>query len=658
MGNVNNLRIVTELGELVATDINTLNIGLNRIVEDFQDIGNRFGDFSYDFNLPIVKENSIVFGYANAIGNKKVFIKNKNISCQVYLNNTLLLDGIINLEGITLTDYKCKFYSKFKELIDNLNENDGSGKQKTLRSLNFPVVANWKYEQSMIDHINTYGDLDSDSTFYQYPLAFYSTNYCQESYYSGSTDLDGSTFSADRTKQNYYYLLNNIAGNDNRVYIHQIPPAVYIISIIKQILTDAGWKLGGQFFNDSNIKKIVYLYAGDDDIYDQATEIVSGSTELNLQIAKFLPDMSQSEFLQSIINCFNLYFKVDVNNKVLELETYNTYFNNVNPYDISQKVDLNTLNIGYIQNSNPSIVFNKAENQNLFGDNMLMSGSTNNAFTQKWVTGSSKNYNQTFNKVGTQDRIELVFSEPTIKRHVIYNNKNISGTDNSAGMMYFYLPLLSKQTPNDNNNMKFNKKPTDTYVFNNESSIKFNGSGSLMYHYGFPTTTYENKAGDGSLADYLYINIYTGSSILNRVRITICSPWQLSDYRSEIDAWLAGVNPNNIEDRRTSIASYLQSLWQMMGSTAPLTTKLTDFSLVFDDNGYLHNTLWSVFHKNKWDRYSNSEQVEIKMRMNSYDWQEMQIDRSLWFNHELYQLIAIDGYNPIARTALIRMIKI
>ena len=46
---------------------------------------------------------------------------------------------------------------------------------------------------------------------------------------------------------------------------------------MEQIFTDAGWTIGGQWINDSNIKKIVMLYAGDSDVYDQATGEVSGS---------------------------------------------------------------------------------------------------------------------------------------------------------------------------------------------------------------------------------------------------------------------------------------------------------------------------------------------------------------------------------------------
>lgn len=661
MANVNNLKIITEFGELEYKDAESLNIYFYRYVDDLQDISNRFGDFSYDFDLPITKQNSVVFSYSNAHGQKHVFPKNRNISCKVYLNQALLLDGLINLNSITRSSYKCTFFSKFKELIDSLNEIDpDTGKEKTLRSLGFPLIEDWNYETSIINHISTYGDGNSDDTTHQFPLSFYSTYYCQESYYSGTTDIQGSTFSQDRDKQNYYYLLNSIAGYNNRMYIHQLPPAIYIVRIVEQILNDAGWKLGGQFFNKEDVKRIVFMFSGQDDAYDQATGQVSGSTGHVLNIASFLPDMAQGTFLKNIINYFNLYFRIDTSNKILEFETYNTYFNNsiVNPYDITSEVFWDTMETSYIEDNDPTIEFSSASNQNVMGDNFIMTGATNNAYTQTWVTGNSINFNQTFNRVGTDgNTITLDFTEPTVMRKIIYNNYNQAGSNKTAAMHYFYLPILSKQTQYDNNGMKFNKKADESYVFNNESSIKYQGKGSLMYHYGFPTTDFENKVGKGSLADFLYTNIYTGGGI-NRVPFTICSPFQLQDYRTEINAWLDGINDDNVDDRRTTTATYLQALWQLMGTSSGAPSgKTTSYSLVFDDNGYLHDTLWTKFHKDKWDRYANSEQVQINMRMNSYDWQEMQINRPILFNQELYSLIAIEAYNPIMRTATIIMIK-
>jgi len=672
MSHISNLRIKTELGELIYKEASDLNLSFSRIVDDFSDISNRFGDFSYEFVLPIVKENSLIFGSPEAIGSKNFFIRNRNISCQVFNNNQLILDGVINLEGITKDTYKCKFYSKFKELIDTLNEKTSTGADKTLKDLNFPILTGWTYETSIRDHINA-GYKNSDETFYQYPLSFYSTFYAESDLYAGLTDYQGNTFDSDRPRENYYYLLNTVAAKTNRLYFHQIPPAVYIVSIVEQILEDAGWRLGGQFFNDANIKKIILLYSGEDDIYDQAIsgeDIYTGTTE-NLQIARFLPDMGQAEFLKAIINCFNLYFRIDINNKIVEFETYETYFKNtddVDPYDITYKINEDSGSFTYLTTNNPTITFEKALNRNIFGDNMIMTGATDNATSTSWTNISNTRFNQVFNRVGYTEQqnnmnlfgtsastIEIPFSEPTIKRHFIWNDYDVNDVSQSAEVQNVYLPLISKQSIADNNSVKFNKKDTDTYLYNNESTIKFQGKGSLMYYYGDPATTFENKSGKGALKNYLYYNLYFGATRYN-MSIPIVSPFQLSNYRDDIESWLTNITSAQLEDRRTSVASYLQSIWQMMG-TATGVTDTTDFSLVFDDNGYFHETLWSKFHKYKWDRYQQSELFSGDMMMNSYDWSEMQINRPLRYKGELYSLVSIQGYNPITQRCQLTMIK-
>jgi len=680
MSNTSNLRIKTELGDLVYRQVSDLNLSFSRIVDDFTDISNKYGDFSYEFNLPIVKENSLIFGAPETIGSKNFFVKNRNIQCQVFNNNQLLLDGLINLEAVTMDTYKCKFYSKFKELVDTLSQKTSGGENQTLRDLNGMLVPNWKYETSIINHILE-NHQSCDTTFYQYPLSFYSTYYTQYSIYSGLTDYQGHTFDADRPRENYYYLLNSAGDQVNHIYYHQIPPAIYIVPIIEQILEDAGWKLGGQFFNNANIKRIILLYSGEDDIYDQAitgSTVFQGSSAVTLNMAKFLPDMGQADFLKGIMNYFNLYFRIDISNKILELETYDTYFRYtdlIRPYDITSKIDQSSSNNSttYFLNNNPSILFDKAENRNIFGDNRVMTGATDNAVQTPWIGVSNVRYNQTFNRVGfteqtnvnlnnyvaTVSKIDIPFSEPTIKRQFIWNDVDINGNVTNAGVHNIYLPLLSKQTPADNNSMKFNRNIADNYLFNNESSIKFQGSGSLMYYYGISTSDFENKVGMGVIPDYFYMSIwnFTGSTLF-RLSIPIVSPFMLTNERTDVINWLNGMTTPNLEDRRTSVASYLQSLWQMLGSSTGITSgSTTEYSLTFDDGGYFHETLWTKFHKYKWERYQNSELFTGDIIMNGYDWEQMQINRPLKYRGELYSLVSIEGFNPITQRAQIKMVK-
>ena len=693
-----NIRIITPLGDLAYRNVQELGIQFSRIVDDFQDPSNRFQDFSYDFELPYLKQNSIAFGAPESKGSKNYFPINQSIPCQVYLNNQLLLDGLINLELLTPTGYKCKFYSKFKELIDTLNLPNEDGSDKTLRDLKFPVVSGWSYEDSVVQHQALYGQTgNSDNTFYQFPLCKYSTFYTEANLYggvSGTTMWENETrrprgypMRVDSTYQNFYILINSNIDNNatggctgftcwsghsfyQRIYIHQVPPAIYLVSIVKQILSDAGWKLGGQFFNNKDLKRIIYTYAGDEDIYDQATQAISGSTDVNLQIAKFLPDSNQADFLKDVCNMFNLYIKVDVSNKIATFETYNVLFgDNYDPYDITQKIDTKTMEFSYQLKNNPTIRFEKANNQNIMGDNYVMIGQSNNATTQPWTKVSKANYNSFMNKIGTDDKIDIGFSEPNIQRTMIYNDVNLTGPWDMEHFSTIYLPCLTKQSPTDNDSKKFNKATGDTYLFNTEDTIKFAGKGSLMFYYGRPMAEWIQKAGKGALPEYMYYNMFTSTgTTLNKVIIPVVSPMQLFNYRDNVEQWLAQVHANvisgqtviqsNVEDKRTTIATYLQALWQLMGRNANLSNDITtDFSLVFDDSGYFHETLWTKFHKLKYDRYKYSEMLTATMRMNSMDWNEMQIERPIMYNNEIYNIVSIEGYDPILKTANIKLIK-
>ena len=492
----NNIRIITNLGELAYKNVSDLGIQFNRIADDFQDPSNRFQDFSYEFELPYIKQNSLVFGAPESLGSKNYFQVNQSISCQVYLNNQLLLDGLINLENLTPTGYKCKFYSKFKELIDTLNLPNPDGSNKTLRDLQFTPISGWSYESSVIQHIATYGQTgNSDNTFYQFPLCKYSTFYTEADLYggvSGTTMWEtitrpplGYPIAVDNKQQNFYILINSNLDNNTstnvvttghtyyqRVYIHQVPPAIYLVSIVKQILSDAGWQLGGQFFRNKSLKKIVLTYAGDEDIYDQATGIVSGTTALTLQIAKFLPDNNQADFLKDVCNLFNLYVKVDISNKIITFETGNVLFgDSFDPYDITNKIDKSTVEFNYNEKNNPSILFEMANNQNIMGDNFVMSGDTYNATTQKWVKVSKSNYNSFMNKIGTDDTINIGFSEPNICRQFIYNDVAFDFGFTYEQFSTIYLPCLTKQSPTDNDSRPFNKATGDTYLFNDEAYL-------------------------------------------------------------------------------------------------------------------------------------------------------------------------------------------
>ena len=665
MSDVSRLKIIVYGDELEYKSAEDLGLTFTRIADSEADLSNKFGEFSYSFELPITKKNSKIFRYANATGSKNIFIPNRDLPCQVYLNNSLLLDGVISLQEVTPTNFNCVLYSKLKEFSD-LIEN------KTLQDLKFPVIT-WDYEASIINHWNA-NYMSSDETYWQFPLTYYGTNYASYATYSGNTDYKGVGFhNEDYPHQQYYYIINHFTDNEeNRFYHHQFPPAFYVVSLINQIFTDAGWSTGGQIFNDDNFKKVVLLYAGDSDIWDRAISAsqtayddaggilsTSGLTT-PLYPAKLAPDMEQSEFLNGIMRMWGLYPLVDVQNKSIKFVTYRELQgDSFNPYDISRKVFKDTVKFVFMENNNPSIRFDDAENFRVMGDNAISTGNTYNSIAMKWKAVNSTNLDGFFNRQGTTDEIDIPFSPPTVKKTFLQNDKNINGVDFNADYLIIYQHIITKQTPYDAEGKKFNKgeDALHSYAFNNEGFLKFNGSPVVTYYLGRSNSDIINKTGKGAQSNYMYINMYTGTT-QHRMPLTHCSPFELSTYRAELDAYAAA--PEDLDSRKTIASTYLRTLWNMMGDTsaATYTGVTTDYSLVFDDSGYFHNTLWTVFHKPKYDRFQKSEVLECTMRMSPYDWSQMQLNRPILYNKEVFHIVEISSYNPIAQTAELRLIKI
>jgi hypothetical protein len=654
MSTTNRLQIIVYGQELDYTSAEALGLSFMRIADDEVDSTRKYGEFSYTFELPKTKNNGRIFLNITPTGSKNYFNRNRDLPCQVFNNNALLLDGVISLQEVTQTTYNCIFYSKLKEFSDIIAD-------KSLQDLQFPTIQ-WDYEKTIIQHMNA-GYMTSDDTYWQFPLIYYGTYFTPYDTYKTKQDFRGINFDIEAyTYQQFYYCMNTVQGNtDNHFYHHQMPPAFYIVSIIKQIFKDAGWTLGGQFFNQLNTKRQVMCFAGEDDCWDRA--IAASAIEYDemggimsteglstpLMPAKLLPDMPQSDWLNGIMNMYCLYPIVNVGEKSIKLSPYSEIFGDTfNPYDITKKIKKETAVFSYSENNSPTIRFAEAANFRTMGDNTTTTGTTNAGTLMYWKTVQDTNIDDFFNYngMGTSE-IELPFSPPTVKKTLLWNDENISGTSMSAGAHTIIHPLMSEQTPRDTK--KFCGNTGQTYSFNNEGYLKFNASPTIHYWYGKSNTTTVDKVGKGKASSYYYINMFTGAT-QNRLPIGFCSPFQIQSYRTEIDNYSSA--PEDMFGLKTIATTYLRGIYNMVGSAIE-----TDYSLVFDSQGYFHKTLWDVFHKPKYDRYKNSEVLSADMVMTEYDWQEMQLNRPIEVNSEIYHIISIENYNPITRTASLRLIK-
>lgn len=655
-----NIKIQTSYGSrLDYTSPEDLNIKFNRIADDATKPDARFGEFSYSFKLPKTKKNARILGFANAKSIQKRFSINP-IDISVFNNDALVLEGTLEVETITRDSYECRFYSKLTQLVDVLEDIN-------LQDINtMPIIDSWDEETTIRTHINA-GYKNSDETSYQFPLVFYNTYFTPYSTYEGLTDFDGATFrdEGDRPQQNFYYMLNRTqTGSDNEWYHHQLPLSFYIKSVMEGVLEYVGWSLSGSFWETDEAKQIIMLYTGENDIYDAARLWKNNTTgeyiattantapagyTVAMNTNKFLPDMDALDYISGIINMFNLYVTLDINNKIITFETYDNIFGHkIEPYNLDKKIDAETIDIDRYEDYDFSITFQDPQNKNHLGDNYFYGRDSTNALTKaNYLKTSNGKYDDTYNHIGqTKGEISVPFAAPKVKRMYIRNTDNYAGTITSANDHVIFMPDMSQQTRFDNNNVKFNGGTGQTTVFNEEDSVKFKGKATLMYYYGISESEFVQAAGKGACSDYFYVDFDN-----TKQKIGIASPFAWKSYRNPINTQLELADTGSTA---SMYASYLQTVYLNMG------TGWTDnnrYSLIFGDSHGLAETLYTKFYRNRMNRYRDSEVLSATVRLNPVDWNTLQFNQPVIYDNEIYSIMEIKDYDIVKGVAKIKLLK-
>lgn len=688
MANLNNLKIEIENGRyLEYNKPEDLGIKLNRIVDDFQNPSKRFGEFSYTFSLPRTKNNDAVFEYPDVKGRTKIFV-GKSFECKVFNNNQLLIDGIIELSGVSFDTYECQFYSRFTQLVDAVGT-------KLLTDLTYMPLVNVSteipganFEKWVINHIEA-GYEDCDEAYWQYPLIYYRTMYAPYTVtqqgslaYQNLLNIYTSTY-----PQSEVFLPPPHTEKRNWIYYHQIPPAFYLVPIVKNIFSEAGWSLSGSWIERSEIKKIVIPYNGSG-TFAYPREEFGAKVNMN----KLLPKFKQIDFLKSIISLFNLYFFVDPNKKEIVIEDYNVLFNATdNPYDITRNVDLDTVSKNSEFDSVVSVEFNASDNnKQVGGDNSAPqfilepgvcryvlpdNGTLFTAGLDIYPDSEAVIFN---NKIGGTKSIKIQFETPNlmgIKLNTLTNRVGGDArTDGELATVPISLPIISKQTKSKNEGYGFYEDTGDTFLQNKPDTMQYEGNISLMYYYGqvrynghgtAGATGYTGDEWNGSFRDVAYINIATGGTgsvpTGRKVIIPYASPYQLvrKEEEPKIIKYIDDlVNGENFLTYQTAELQSLLRTFYMAGSTGSTEYPTTPYSLILGGGDDLrYDTIYTYYHKKKYDNLVNSNKLKCKMLMNENDWREMTIDRPIRFNDELYRIISIKNYDPILNTASLELLK-
>lgn len=702
MANTSNINIELSNGQrLDYESAESLGIKFNRIVDDFQNPSKRFGEFSYTFNLPRTKNNDQVFEFPDVKGRTRIFI-GKSFECRVYNNNILLLEGLIELTGIDLETYSCQFYSKFTQLVDSIGDKFIS---QLYISNPFSLTGSTNKEEYIINHINANYN-NCDEADFQFPFVFYRTVYAPASLVTSQTSK--SFMVNNNAVRNISQLQTEVFNapssyNRNWIYTHQLPPAFYLVTILKSIFNDIGWNVAGTWINNESVKKIIIPYNGD----------VIPINLIEFDFNKYLPKIKNIDFLKSILNVFNLYFIIDFNTKTFTLETYDTLFKaNSNPYNITKNVDYNTISKNDLVDYEPQILFKTTDNNlefalknygltkyiqdavsdinilkspvySLGGATTLNKSPFSSVPSDTYFLDSREKFN---NKTSGKKKIQLIFSEPVMNAMEILTNTNRVGTTYSGGTanIYISVPAVTKQTVSNNQSYTFSPETGSTFLENNSSSMQYAGNMTMYYYYGQVKydVTNRNFGGDlldlwsGDMDDWCYINIATGGTITVptgiRVKLPVASPYKLVNH-NERDFLFQEILKNISQPVWDSPYSIFPEIYYtvrgmeyhalmmsylLAGKDSADDYETTDCHLTFcDDEDLLFPTLYTKYHKSKYDTVKNGYLFKAKMRMNENDWREMQINRTIQYNDELFRIVSIKNYDPILRVADIELMK-
>ena len=253
-----------------ADAFNDESITLNLSVQNIQDIGKVFGEFSQTFSLPATKVNNGIFSHYYNVDIVGGFDANIRVDAFIEVNTILFREGVVELEGLQFKNgepysYNVTFYGKTASLKDEFGEDqltdlDLSSYDHTYNDFNIKAGLD--------------GYVGGTSTII-YPLI--------SSSYDWFYDSSGSNHDA-----------NNISyhsgHNEHGVFYYDLKPAIKVKAILDAIETDYGVTFNSDLFDSADFAKLFmwchrkegYMFKGQRDGYTPKVINFITGTNFNL----------------------------------------------------------------------------------------------------------------------------------------------------------------------------------------------------------------------------------------------------------------------------------------------------------------------------------------------------------------------------------------
>lgn len=212
-------------------------ITLNLSVQNIQDIGKVFGEFSQTFSLPASKINNGIFSHYYNVDIVGGFDANIRVEAFIEVNTILFREGVIELEGLQFKNgepysYNVTFYGKTASLKDEFGE-------AQLTDLDL----------SSYDH--TYNDLNIKNGLDSYVTG--TGNNIIYPLISSSYDWFYNSSGSNHDANNIHYQSGH---NEHGVFYYDLKPAIKLKAILDAIETDYGVTFNSDLFDSTDFAKL------------------------------------------------------------------------------------------------------------------------------------------------------------------------------------------------------------------------------------------------------------------------------------------------------------------------------------------------------------------------------------------------------------------
>ena len=221
-----------------ADAFNDESITLNLSVQNIQDIGKVFGEFSQTFSLPATKVNNGIFSHYYNVDIVGGFDANVRVDAFIEVNTILFREGVIELEGLQFKNgepysYNVTFYGKTASLKDQFGEDQ-------LTDLDLS-----SYDHTYND-FNIKSGLDSYVTGTSNNIIYPLISSAEDWYYNSQN-------TGHETEGNISF---HSSAHAHGVFYYDLKPAIKLKAILDTIEADYGVTFNSDLFDSTDFGKL------------------------------------------------------------------------------------------------------------------------------------------------------------------------------------------------------------------------------------------------------------------------------------------------------------------------------------------------------------------------------------------------------------------